>query len=137
MKHRGFGLIVYLIAISVVAAAFLGYGQYRYGQGVDKERTRNLNAALEHEEKMSAERRKHNDELERIAKNYAASTETANRKIRELISTNKVLVDWWNHFIDPDISAYAWMHPPGNHTLRGGPLADSDAADPGKAGTPN
>ena len=132
MNQRGFGLMVYVIAIAVLAAAFLGYGQYRHGQGVDKERTRNLNAILEHESKMSAERRKHNDELDKLAKKYAVNTETSNRKIRELLSTNKVLADWWGATLPADAGAFSWMQPSDNHTLRGGPLADSSFTNPGK-----
>lgn len=137
MKQRGFGIIIYVIAIAAVAAAFLGYGQYRYGQGVDKERTRNLNAVLEHEAKMSTERRKHNEELDKIAKQYAASTETANRKIRDLLSTNKVLADWWNAPIPADASDFIWLRPPSDNPVRGESVTDTGIASPNKTGTPN
>ena len=109
MNQRGFGLVVYLIAAAVLAAAFLGYGQYRYSQGVDKERTRNLNAVIEKEVEMSALRRKHNEELSTLAGRHAANNEVANRRIRDLLSTNKALSDWWNTFIVPDALDYIWM----------------------------
>lgn len=137
MNQRGFGLIIYLVALAVVAAAFLGYGQYRYGQGVEKERTRNLNAVFEHEEKMSAERRKHNEEIDAIAKKHAAISDKANRQIRELLATNKTLADWWNQSIPADAATFSWLRPTDNHPLRGGPDSDSTAPDPGKTGTPN
>ena len=137
MKQRGFGIIIYVIAIAVVAAAFLGYGQYRHGQGVDKERTRNINAVLEHEAKMSVQRRKHAEEIASIAKNNTASTESANRKIRDLLSTNKALSDWWIGFVSPDAATYAWLRPPGNNPVRRGSVADSGITTPDKAGTPN
>ena len=109
MKQRGFGIIIYVIVIAVLAAAFVGYGQYRYGQGVDKERTRNLNAALEKEVEMSALRRKHNEEIEALARRYSANSETANKRIRDLLQTNKVLLDWWNAEIPKEAHDYIWL----------------------------
>ena len=136
MNQRGFGTVIYLIAIAVIAAAFLGYGQYRYGQGVDKERTRNLNAVFEHEEKMSAERRKHNEEIDAIAKKHAAISDKANRQIRELLATNKALAGWWNVVLPDAAGAFSWLQPTDNHPVRGGSLADPAAPAPGEAGTP-
>ena len=137
MNQRGFGIMIYVIAIAVLAAAFLGYGQYRYGQGVDKERTRNLNAVLEHESKMSTQRRKHAEELDALARRHSANSEAANRKIRDLLSTNKTLSDWWNFSIPGDIADYVWLRPPGDNQVRGGPLTNPSAAATSEAGTPN
>ena len=137
MNQRGFGIIIYVIAIAVVAAAFLGYGQYRHGQGVDKERTRNINAVLEHEAKMSVQRRKHDEELSTLARRYTANSETANKRIRDLLSTNKALSDWWNGAIPSDASTFSWLRPPGDSPVRRGSVADSGITTPDKAGTPN
>ena len=107
--QRGFGIIIYVIVIAVLAAAFVGYGQYRYGQGVDKERTRNLNAALEKEVEMSKLRRTHADEIEKFTKRLSANSEAANQKIRDLLQTNKVLLDWWNAEIPKEAHDYIWL----------------------------
>ena len=137
MKQRGFGIIIYVIAIAVLAAAFVGYGQYRYGQGVDKERTRNLNAALEKEVEMSKLRRTHADEIEKFTKRLSANSEAANQKIRDLLQTNKVLLDWWNAFVPPDAADFAWMQPTGASEVRRGPLVTGPDPITGKAGETN
>lgn len=119
MNQRGFSLTVYLIAAAVLAAAFLGYGQYRYSQGVDKERSRNLNAVIEKEVEMSTLRRKHAGEIEAVQQKSAAISEAANKKIRGLLQSNKVLSDLWNIVIHPDLADFAWVQPTDNNAVRG------------------
>lgn len=118
MNQRGFGLVVYIIAAAVLVAAFLGYGQYRYSQGVDKERTRNINAVLEKEVEMSTLRRKHSEELFALARRHTANNEAADRKIRDLLSANKALSDWWNFGIPPDLVDYIWVQPTSDNSVR-------------------
>lgn len=109
MNQRGFGMVVYLVAAAVLVAAFLGYGQYKFSQGIDKEKTRNLNAVLEKEVEMSALRRDHASQIETITKKSSAISEAANKKIRDLLQTNQALSDWWNFLIVPDGADYAWL----------------------------
>ena len=134
--QTGFATL-YIVAAVVLLAAVVGWGEYRYSQGVIKERTKNLNAVLEHEEKMSTVRRKHNEEIESIEKKQAAISDKANRQIRELLATNKALADWWWILVDPAASEFAWLRPTSDNQVRGGPIADSGIADPSKAGTPH
>lgn len=137
MNQRGFGSIIYLIAAAVVVAAILGWGQYRYGQGVDKERTRNLNAALEQEVKMGELRRKHATELETMAGKLRKNSQAANQRIRELLQTNQALSDWWNTVIPPDAASYAWVLPASDNALRGGSDPTGSDSSPGEAGKTN
>lgn len=136
MNQRGFGSIIYLIAAAVVVAAILGWGQYRYGQGVDKERTRNLNAALEQEVKMGELRRKHATELETMAGKLRKNSQAANQRIRELLQTNQALLDWWRTFIPADIVSYAWLSDPSANPLRSGSDPAGSDSSPSEAGKP-
>ena len=132
--QTGFATL-YIVAAVVLLAAVVGWGEYRYSQGVIKERTKNLNAVLEHEAKMSTERRKHNEELESIEKKQAAISDKANRQIRELLATNKTLADWWGTSIPADVVDFIWMpNTSDNHPLRSGPVPDSTAIGSGKTG---
>ena len=137
MNQRGFGAVIYLVAAAVVVAAILGWGQYRYGQGVDSERARNLNAALEQEVKMSALRREHAKEIDAMARRLSANSQAANKRIRELLQTNKVLSDWWNTVIPADAAAFAWLPDSGDNEMRGGSDANPTDTSPGKAGEPH
>lgn len=118
MNQRGFGMVFYFVAAAVMAAAFLGYGQYKFSQGVDKEKTRNLNAVLEKEVEMSALRRDHASQIETLTKHSTAVSEAANKKIRDLLQTNKALSDWWNFGIPPDGADYIWVLPTGDNAVR-------------------
>lgn len=128
INQRGFGMVVYLVAAAVLVAAFLGYGQYKFSQGVDKERTRNLNAVLEKEVEMSALRRDHASQIETITKKSTAISEAANKKIRDLLQSNKALSDWWNFGIPPDGADYIWVLPTSNNAVRR--RSDITSADP-------
>lgn len=134
MKQRGFAITVYLIAAAVILASIIGWGEYRFAKGVDKERTRTLAAVVQHEAEMSDLRRKHNEELDAMARRLADDVASANRRIRDLLKTNKALADWWwNHIPDP-ASEFAWMRSAGDNPLRGRSGADSTDTTPGKAG---
>ena len=136
MNQRGFGMVVYLIAAAVLAAAFIGYGQYKFSQGVDKEKTRNLNAVLEKEVEMSALRRDHVSQIETITKKSTAVSEAANKKIRDLLQTNQALSDLWNIVIHPDLADFAWVQPTNNNSVRGRSnlaKANSGSSEAGKS----
>lgn len=124
----------YIAAVLILIGALTGVYFTGHSRGVDQERSRNLNAALEHEAKMSTQRRKHAEELDALVRRYAANTETANQRIRALMQTNKDLLDWWRTAVDPDAAVFAWLRPTGDNAVRSGSDADRAVTTSGEAG---
>jgi hypothetical protein len=126
MKQRGFAAL-YLIGGIALLAVIVGVWFHGRSTGVESERTKTLNAALVHEAEMSTIRRKHAQQIETISNRYTRHAQVANQRIRELLQTNKTLLDWWDTAIVPAAADYAWLHPGSPDPVRRGSQPDPSA----------
>lgn len=135
MKRQRGSVTVYAIAGVVLLALALGWGEYRFAAGVEKERARNFAAVVQHDNEMSGLRRKHADELEKLIANAAAQSRVNTARIQKLLRENKVLSDWWNSPIPDPIVSYSWVRPgPSDSEVRGGSEPASTNPTSGAAG---
>lgn len=126
MKQRGFATL-YLIGGIALLTVIVGVWFHGRSTGVESERTKTLSAALAHEAEMSTIRRKHATEIESISNRYTRQAQVANQRIRELLQTNKNLLDWWNSAIPDPGGEYAWLHPGSPDPVRRGSQPDPAA----------
>lgn len=137
MKERGFTYIVYAVAATVLIASVIGYGEYRYAAGRDKQKMIHFLALEKHQLDMKELKDAHKKQLDKVVTQYTSLAAAQASELRKALRANKVLQDWWDTLIDPTIADYAWMRPGSDGEVRRGP--ELSAANPaaGEAGTSN
>lgn len=108
-RQKGSVLIIYGIVIAGVLTGFILYGQYKYYEGVADEKAANKEAIEKHERALAKLKDEHRDELVKVEDQLERQKQSMDKAIRDRISAEKKLFDWWNTPVDPTAVDYAWV----------------------------